>query len=49
MEHKPLIELQAIEDITLPEMQTSMTREQRLERWIGLLRSEPERRLRSLQ
>ena len=49
MEYKPLIELQAIADVTLPDTQTSMTREQRLERWIGLLRSEPERRLRSLQ
>ena len=49
MEHKPLVELQAIAEITLPETQTSMTREQRVERWIGLLRSDPERRLRSLQ
>ena len=49
MEYKPLIELQAIADVTLPDTQTSMTREQRLERWIGLLRSEPERKLRSLQ
>jgi hypothetical protein len=40
MEHKPLAELQAIADITLPDTQTSMTREQRVERWIGLLRSE---------
>jgi hypothetical protein len=48
MEHKPLVELQAIADIRFSETQTQMTREQRLERWIGLLQAEPERTLRSL-
>src|SRR5215210_2146480 len=48
MEHKPLVELQAIADLRFPETQTPTTREQRLERWIELLRSDPERRLRSL-
>jgi hypothetical protein len=48
MEHKPLVELQAIADIRFPEAPTTMTREQRLERWIGLLQSDPERKLRSL-
>ena len=48
MEHKPLVELQAIADIQFSETQISMTREQRLERWIGLLQADPERKLRSL-
>jgi hypothetical protein len=48
MEHKPLIELQAIADVRFSETQTPMTREQRLERWIGLLEADPERKLRSL-
>jgi uncharacterized protein len=48
MEHKPLIELQAIADVRFSETQTLMTREQRLARWIGLLEADPERELRSL-
>ena len=48
MEHKPLIELQAIADVHFSEISTPMTREQRVERWIGLLQSDPERKLRSL-
>jgi hypothetical protein len=48
MEHKPLVELQAIADVTFPETRAPMTREQRLERWIGLLHADPERQLRSL-
>ena len=48
MEHKPLVELQAIADVTFPKTQTPMSREQRLERWMGLLQADPERKLRSL-
>jgi hypothetical protein len=48
MEHKPLVELQAIADVRFPETSPTMTREQRLERWIELLQSDPERKLRSL-
>ena len=48
MEHRPLVELQAIADVRFPETATAMSREQRLERWIGLLQSDPERKLRSL-
>jgi hypothetical protein len=48
MEHKPLIELLATADVRFSETQTPMTREQRLERWIGLLEADAERELRSL-
>jgi hypothetical protein len=48
MEHRPLVELQAIADIRFSETQAPMTREQRLERWIRLLQADPERKLRSL-
>jgi hypothetical protein len=48
MEHKPLIELLATADVRFSETQTPMTREQRLERWIGLLDADGERELRSL-
>jgi hypothetical protein len=48
MEHKPLVELQAIADVRFSETQAPMAREQRLERWIGLLEADPERELRSL-
>jgi hypothetical protein len=48
MEHKPLVELQAIADVRFPETPAAMTRDQRLERWIGLLQADHERKLRSL-
>ena len=48
MEHKPLVELQAIADVRFLDTQYRMSREQRLERWIGLLQADPERKLRSL-
>jgi hypothetical protein len=48
MEHKPLIELLATADVRFSETHTPMTREQRLERWIGLLEADAERELRSL-
>ena len=48
MEHRPIVELQAIADVTFPEARGPMTREKRLERWIGLLQADPERKLRSL-
>ena len=48
MEHRPIVELQAIADVTFPETRGPMTREKRLERWIGLLQADPERKLRSL-
>ena len=48
MEHRPLVELQAIADVRFPETASAMTREQRLERWIGLLQTDPGRKLRSL-
>jgi hypothetical protein len=48
MEHKPLLELQAIADVELAETQNSMTPEQRLDRWITVLKGHGERKLRSL-
>jgi hypothetical protein len=48
MEHKPLVELQAIADVRFPDTQYGMSREQRRERWIDLLQADPERKLRSL-
>ena len=48
MEYKPLVELQATADVTFPETRIPLTREQRLERWMELLRADPERKLRSL-
>jgi hypothetical protein len=48
MEHKPLIELQALADVRFSEAQTLTIEEQRLERWIELLEADPERELRSL-
>ena len=47
MEHKPLAELQVLADIKRIDPPI-LTREQRLERWIGLLEGEPDRKLRSL-
>ena len=48
MEHKPLVELQAIADVQSFETQTPLTRGQRLERWIAVLQADPGRKLRSL-
>jgi hypothetical protein len=48
MEHKPLLELQAIADVELAETQNSMTPEQRRDRWITVLQGHGERKLRSL-
>ena len=48
MEHKPFVELQAIAEVRSPDAQEWISREQRLERWIALLRADPERKLRSL-
>jgi hypothetical protein len=48
MEHKPLAELQAVADVKPIETSISMSREHRLSRWIGLLKADPERKLRSL-
>ena len=48
MEHKPLVELQAIADVQSSETQTPLTHGQRLERWIALLQADPGRKLRSL-
>ena len=47
MEHKPISELETIADVKRAET-VFLTREQRLERWIQALESEPERKLRSL-
>ena len=48
MEHKPLVELQAVADIGFIEFAPTMTRASRLQRWIWLLEGTPERKLRSL-
>ena len=48
MEHKPLLELQAVADVKIAEPAPPMTREQRLERWIEVLEASATRRLRSL-
>ena len=48
MEHKPLAQLQALADVRPVEALLSMGREQRLRRWIDLLETDPERRLRAL-
>ena len=48
MEHKPLLELQAVADVRVAEPAPPMTREQRLERWIEVLEASATRRLRSL-
>jgi hypothetical protein len=48
MEHKPLAELHAVALVDAIDLTTSMSRDQRLERWLSILESEPERRLRSL-
>ena len=47
MEHKPLLELQAVADVKIAEPAPPMTREQRLERWIEVLEASATRRLRS--
>ena len=48
MEHKPVIELQAIADVRPIEAPRAMSREERLERWIEALEANPTRKLRSL-
>src|SRR5918992_5991825 len=48
MEHKPLTELEAIADVKVAEGAPAMSRDERLERWIAVLESNPRRRLSSL-
>ena len=48
MEHKPVVELQAIADVKRVETPPAMSREERLERWIDVLETNPDRRLHSL-
>jgi hypothetical protein len=48
MEHKPVTELHSIATVIPFEPRPTLTRQQRLERWIELLEQEPDRRLRSL-
>jgi hypothetical protein len=49
MEHKPVIELQAIADVQPVDTLPAMNREERLKRWIIVLEADPNRKLRSLQ
>jgi len=49
MEHKPVVDLQAIADIQPVDTLPPMSREQRLKRWIALLEADRNRELRSLQ
>lgn len=48
MEHKRVVDLQAIADVKPIEAAPPMSREERLERWIAVLEANPKRRLRSL-
>jgi len=48
MEHKRLIELEAIAEVKLAEAAPAMSRDERLTRWITALEGNPERQLRSL-
>jgi hypothetical protein len=45
MDHRPILELQAIADV---EAHIPLTQERRLDRWVGLLQAHPGRELRSL-
>ena len=47
MEHKPLVELQTVADLTV-EPRSPMSRRERLARWAELLERDPKRRLRPL-
>ena len=47
MEHKPLVELHAVADLTV-EPRSPMSRRERLVRWAELLERDPKRRLRPL-
>src|SRR4051812_27433112 len=47
MEHKPLVELQTVADLTV-EPRSPMSRRERLVRWAELLERDPKRRLRPL-
>ena len=48
MEHKKVVELQAIADVKRIDTAPAMNREERIERWIEVLEANPKRRLRSL-
>src|SRR5215207_9565299 len=48
MEHKPLIELEAIAEVKIAEGAPAMGRDERLERWISVLEGNSVRQLRSL-
>lgn len=48
MEHKKVVELQAIADVKPIDTPPAMNREERIERWIEVLEANPNRRLRSL-
>ena len=48
MEHKPLVELQTVADLTPAESRRCLTRKERLARWAEALERDPKRRLRPL-
>ena len=48
MEHKPRVDLQAVEDLSPVESRAPMSREERLARWVEALEREPKRILRPL-
>jgi len=48
MEHKPVSELSNVADLVPETQKTSLTRRERLERWIEVLDREPERALKTL-
>jgi hypothetical protein len=48
MEHKKLDQLRSVADLQTPEAVRTMTRTERLQRWVELLEREPDRRLNAI-